>query len=168
MKLQGSHGGRVARWCEHSSNRTSNIYLKQYFFSALQNLESIACIEYSAGRNLEICFDRVLFSLDEWILCLDNQNLQSTCPMDKCSEKKVFCPEGWRSAARTRPQPTWPRFTLRGRWHMWVEYVAGSLPYCSEGFFFGLTSSFPLSSKISTSKFQFDLELTDTFQVFRG
>ena len=75
---------------------------------------------------------------------------------------------GWRSAARTRPQPTWPKFTLRGRWHMWGEYVAGSLPYCSEGFFFGLTSSFPLSSKISTSKFQFDLELTDTFQVFRG
>ena len=97
----------MARWCEHSSNRTSNIYLKQYFFSALQNLESIACIEYSAGRNLEICFGRVLFSLDEWILCLDNQNLQSTCPMDKCSEKKVFCPEGWRSAARTHPQPTW-------------------------------------------------------------
>ena len=51
---------------------------------------------------------------------------------------------------------------------MWVEYVAGSLRYCSEEFFFGLTSSFPLSSKISTYKFQFDLELTDTFQVFRG
>ena len=84
----------MARWCEHSSNRTSNIYLRQYFFSALQNLESIACIEYSAGRNLEICFGRVLFSLDEWILCLDNQNLQSTCPMDKCSEKNVFCPKG--------------------------------------------------------------------------
>ena len=160
---EGWHGGASTRPTGRVTFILSNI-----FFSALHNLEFIACIEYSAGRNLEICFGRVLFSLDEWILCLDNQNLQSTCPMDKCSEKKVFCPEGWRSAARTHPQPTWPRFTLRGRWHMWVEYVAGSLPYCSGGFFFGLTSSFPLSSKISTSKFQFDLELTDTFQVFRG
>ena len=44
------------------------------------------------GRNVEICFGSVLFSLDNWILCSDNQNLQSTCPMDKWSEKKVFCP----------------------------------------------------------------------------
>ena len=42
------------------------------------------------GHNF--CFGSVLFSLDEWILCSDNQNLQSTCPMDKWSEKKVFCP----------------------------------------------------------------------------
>ena len=34
-------------------------------------------------RKVEICFGSVLFSLDEWILCSDNQNLQSTCPMDK-------------------------------------------------------------------------------------
>ena len=31
-----------------------------------------------------ICFGSFFFfSLDEWILCSDNQNLQSTCPMDK-------------------------------------------------------------------------------------
>ena len=41
-------------------------------------------------RKVEICFGSVLFSLDEWILCSDNQNLQSTCPMDKWSEKNVF------------------------------------------------------------------------------
>ena len=42
---------------------------------------------------------------------------------------------------------------------MWVEFVVGSLP-CSERFFSGY-SSFPLSN---TSKFQFDLERTDTFE----
>ena len=29
--------------------------------------------------------------------------------------------------------PMWPRFNSRTRRHMWVEFVAGSLP-CSEGF----------------------------------
>ena len=43
-------------------------------------------------RKVEICFGSVLFSLDEWILCSDNQNLQSTCPMDKWSEKNVCFP----------------------------------------------------------------------------
>ena len=43
---------------------------------------------------------------------------------------------------------------------MWVEFVVGSLP-CSERFFSGY-SGFPLSSKTNTSKFQFDLERTDT------
>ena len=47
--------------------------------------------------------------------------------------------------------------------HMWVEFVVGFLP-CSERFFSGY-SSFPLSLKAKTSKFQFDLEIcTDTFQ----
>ena len=41
-------------------------------------------------RKVEICFGSVLFSLDEWILCSDNQNLQSTCPMDKVKWKKRF------------------------------------------------------------------------------
>ena len=44
------------------------------------------------GRNVNICFGSILFSLDEWILCSDNQNLQNTCAMDKWGEKKVFCP----------------------------------------------------------------------------
>ena len=43
---------------------------------------------------------------------------------------------------------------------MWVEFVVGSLP-CSERFFSGY-SGFPLSPKTNTSKFQFDLERTDT------
>ena len=43
---------------------------------------------------------------------------------------------------------------------MWVEFVVGSLP-CSKRFFSGY-SGFPLSSKTNTSKFQFDLERTDT------
>ena len=34
---------------------------------------------------------------------------------------------------------------------------------CFEGFFFGY-SGFPLSLKTNTSKFQFDLERTNTFQ----
>ena len=62
--------------------------------------------------------------------------------------------EGWRSAACTFPLPMWPGLTVRGRRHMWVECVVGSLPYCSEGFSSRLTYSFPLSSKINTPKFQ--------------
>ena len=43
-----------------------------------------------------------------------------------------------------------------------VQFVVGSLP-CSERFFSGYFGS-PLSFKTNTSKFQFDLERTDTFQ----
>ena len=43
---------------------------------------------------------------------------------------------------------------------MWAKFVVGSLP-CSERFFSGY-SSFPLSPKTNTSKFQFDLERKDT------
>ena len=51
---------------------------------------------------------------------------------------------------------------------MWVEFVVGSL-LCSERFFSGY-SGFPLSLKTNTSKFQFDLEHTDTkkSQVLHG
>jgi len=56
----------------------------------------------------------------------------------------------------------WPEFKSR-RWrHMRVEFVIGSLPY-PERFFSG-NSGFPLSLKTNTSKFQFDLELADTFK----
>ena len=51
----------------------------------------------------------------------------------------------------------WSGFKSRRPRHMWVEFVVGSLP-CSERFFSGY-SGFPLSSKTSTSKFQFDQEL---------
>ena len=58
--------------------------------------------------------------------------------------------------------PMWPGFKSRRRRHMWVEFIVGSLP-CSERFFSGY-SGFPLSSKTNTSKFQFNLERTDTFK----
>ena len=70
--------------------------------------------------------------------------------------------QGWRSGESTRLPPMWPRFESWRRRHMWVEFVAGSLP-CSERFFSGY-SCFPLSLKTNTFKFQFDLERTDTFQ----
>ena len=58
--------------------------------------------------------------------------------------------------------PMWPGFKS-WRWcHMWIEFVVGFL-LCSERFFSGY-SGFPLSLKTNTSKFQFDLERTDTFQ----
>ena len=50
-----------------------------------------------------------------------------------------------------------PGFDFRTRRHMWVEFVVGSL-LCSERFFSGY-SGFPLSSKTSISKFQFDLDV---------
>ena len=70
--------------------------------------------------------------------------------------------QGWRSGESTRLLPVWPEFKSRRRRHMWVEFVVGSLP-CSERFFSGY-SGFPLSLKTDTSKFQFDLKRTDTFQ----
>ena len=53
--------------------------------------------------------------------------------------------------------------SISRRWrHMRVEFEVGSLS-CSERFFSGY-SGFPLFSKTNTSKFQFDLERTDTFK----
>ena len=48
------------------------------------------------------------------------------------------------------------RFPDLASYHMWVKFVVGSRP-CSEKFF-SEYSSFPLSSKTNTSKFQFDLD----------
>ena len=64
--------------------------------------------------------------------------------------------KGWRSGESARLPPMWPGFKSRRRRHMWVEFVVGSLP-CSERFFSGY-SGFPLSSKTSIFKFQFDQE----------
>ena len=70
--------------------------------------------------------------------------------------------QGGRSGESTHLSPMWPGFEPR-RWrHMWVEFVVGSLS-CSERLFSGF-SGFPLSLKTKISKFQFDLERTDTFQ----
>ena len=70
--------------------------------------------------------------------------------------------KGWRSGESARLPPMWSGFNSRRRRHMWVEFVVGSLP-CSERFSSGYFG-FPLSSKTNTSKFQFDLERTDTFK----
>ena len=64
--------------------------------------------------------------------------------------------KGWRSGESARLPPMWPGFKSWRRRHMWVEFVVGSL-LCSERFFSGY-SGFPLSSKTSISKFQFDQE----------
>ena len=71
--------------------------------------------------------------------------------------------QGWRSCESTSLLPMWPGFESRRQRHMWVEFVVGSL-LCSDRFFSGYSSGFPLSSKTNTSKFQFDLECTDTFK----
>ena len=62
----------------------------------------------------------------------------------------------------TRLPQMWPGFESWRRRHMWVEFIVGSL-LCSERFF-SVDSGFPLFLKTNTSKFQFDLERTDTFQ----
>ena len=64
--------------------------------------------------------------------------------------------KGWRSDESARLPPMRPGFISPRRRHMWVEFVVGSL-LCSERFFSGY-SGFPLSSKTSISKFQFDQE----------
>ena len=60
----------------------------------------------------------------------------------------------------------WSGFKSWRRRHLWVEFVAGSL-LGSERFFSGY-SGFPLSLKTNTSKFHFDLERPDTFQLPRA
>ena len=65
--------------------------------------------------------------------------------------------KGWRSGDSSRLPPMLPGFKSRRRRHiMWVEFVVGSL-LCSERFFSGYFG-FPLPSKTSISKFQFDQE----------
>ena len=71
--------------------------------------------------------------------------------------------QGWGGGESSRLPPTmWSGFKSRRPLQMWVEFVVGSL-LCSERLFSGY-SGFPLSLKsTNTSKFQFDLESTDTF-----
>ena len=63
----------------------------------------------------------------------------------------------WRSTEGIRLPPMWSGFVSRRRHHMWVEFAVGSL-VCSG--YYGV----PLSSKTNTSKFQFLLERTNSFQ----
>ena len=103
------------------------------------------------------------------MLLLDNyyQTLvNKQCPSEPC-DRPDFCvcvwEQGWRSGEGTRLPPMWPGFDSRSRCHVWVEFVVGSRP-CSERFFSGY-SGFPLSIfKTNTSKFQLDLERTNTFK----
>ena len=68
-----------------------------------------------------------------------------------------------RKGESTRLPPIWPWFEFRRLRHMWVEFGVGSL-YCSDtGFFLGY-SAFSLSLKTNSSKCQFDLERTETFE----
>ena len=64
--------------------------------------------------------------------------------------------QGWRSGQSSRVSP--PTYVARFR-------LPASTPYVLRGFFFFFGySGFPLSLKTNTSKFQFDLERTDTLQ----
>ena len=63
--------------------------------------------------------------------------------------------QGCRSGERTRLQPTWPGLEPQS-WHHVGEFVVGSHPRSER--FFSRCSSFLLNSKISISKFQFNLE----------
>ena len=70
--------------------------------------------------------------------------------------------QGWCSGESTHLPPIRSGFES-WHWHyIWIEFVVGSLLYSER--FFSRYSSFPLSSKTNISKFQFDLEGTDTFQ----
>ena len=95
-----------------------------------------------------------IYDIITWLNLTENPN--------KCITIKGARVQGWRSGESTRLPPMWPGFKSRRRRHMWVEFIVGSLP-CSERFFSGC-SGFPLSSKTNTSKFQFDLERTETFK----
>ena len=81
-----------------------------------------------------------------------------------CSDSSVRPLWGARMAQwmSTRLPTKWPGFKSRHQYHMWVGFVVDSLP-SSERLFPGY-SGFPLSLKTNTSKFQFDLERTDTPQ----
>ena len=72
-----------------------------------------------------------------------------------------FGEQWWCSGEKTR-LPARVQILASSPYHLWVEFVVGSLP-CSERFFSGY-SGFPLSLKTNTSKFQVDLERTDKFQ----
>ena len=77
-----------------------------------------------------------------------------------CKLETSLGEQGWCSGESAHFPPICHRLDSRTRRHMWVEFVVGSL-LCSERFFSGY-SGFPLSSKTSISKFQFDL---DYYQV---
>ena len=60
------------------------------FFWVLTVHHPVVFVMTTSSATTNLFWRRFFFSLDKWILCSDNQNLQSSCLMDKRSEKKVF------------------------------------------------------------------------------
>lgn len=84
------------------------------------------------------------------------------CHKDNCFFRlTLYVSRGWCSEESTRLPPMRPGFKSRCQCHMWVEFVAGSLP-CSERFSSGY-SSFPSVFKNQHFKvFQFGQESSRT------
>ena len=113
------------------------------------------------GLELSVCF--CFFTKIILILTVDISMRKIILEVEYCMKYDLLNGEqGWRSGESTRVPPMWPGFKSRRRRHMWVVFVVGSLPH-SERFFSGY-SGFPLPSKTNTSKFQSDLERTETFK----
>ena len=73
--------------------------------------------------------------------------------------------QGWCSGEGTCLSPEWPGLESWCWCYMFVEVIVGSVP-CSVRFF-SVYFSFHLSLNTNTSKFQFDLECMDTYEVLR-
>ena len=71
---------------------------------------------------------------------------------------------GWHIDGSTdRLPPMWPWFVSRRRHHRWVEIVVMQSSHYFQRFFSWYSGYF-LSIKINTSKFQFNLRRTNSFQ----
>ena len=118
---------------------------------------------FTAHSNFDLNLTLVTGTTNGFIFQIIGNSLIESCGVRlACLDSKitVSCAlkgsKGWRSGESARLPPMWPGFKSRLRRHMWAEFVVGSL-LCSERFFFGY-SGFPLSSKTSIFKFQFDQE----------
>ena len=110
--------------------------------------------------------------LSHYIFCLSKHHQPTPLLMHYCWQLNASVAwnlgarareQGWCKVESTLPPPMWPRFESWCWHHMWVEFVVGFLP-CSERFF-SWYFCFPLSLKNNTSKFQFNLECTDTVSM---
>ena len=113
------------------------------FIRRLSNLKKIPVINYTLNQRY-IKLKNIVTGLD-WILGSKG---------------------AWRSGDSTPLPSMWPGFESWCRFYMWVKFVVGSLP-CSERFPPG-TPVVLSPLKNNTSKFQFDLECTDTFQDLKN
>ena len=147
----------------------TNLLEADFFFLIEISLFKIACnfLLYSLACNL---YSACLISIiaGSFLHCLldDLSPLLITqmfsIRLSEARQKRIHCkPEhtykgeqGWCSGKSARLSPMCPGFDSWTRRHMWVEFVVGSLLF-SERFFSGY-SGFPVSSKTSIYKFQFD------------